>query len=81
MATVDEVIVDEQLRGQDAFNRVTREDGKTYEVVATPFSIAGADIRARGVAPTVGQHSAAILEELGLTTDEIAAFGAAGTFG
>ncbi|MEZ4503914.1 MAG: CoA transferase [Dehalococcoidia bacterium] len=81
VATVDEVIADEQLRGQGAFNRVTREDGKTYEVVATPFSIAGADIHARGVAPTVGQHSAAILEELGLTPDEIAAFGAAGAFG
>jgi crotonobetainyl-CoA:carnitine CoA-transferase CaiB-like acyl-CoA transferase len=80
-ATVDEVIADDQLRALGAFDRVVRTDGKTYEVVATPFSIRGADIRARGPAPAVGEHTAAILSEAGLTADEIAHLASRGIFG
>jgi crotonobetainyl-CoA:carnitine CoA-transferase CaiB-like acyl-CoA transferase len=73
IATPFEVVLDPQLRQRGAFERVTQPDGRSYEVLAAPFKIRGADIRARGAAPAVGEHTQAVLAEYGFGEAEIAA--------
>ena len=72
IATPFEVVRDPQLRQRGAFERVTQPDGHSYEVLAAPFKIRGADIRARGAAPAVGAHTHAVLAEYGFSEPEVA---------
>jgi len=81
IATPFEVVRDPQLRDQGTFERVTRADGVSYEVVATPFTIHGADVRARGAAPAVGEHTREVLAQYGFTPDEVADLAASEVFG
>ncbi len=46
--------------------------------VAAPLSIADANVRPRGAAPGIGQHTVEVLSSIGLTTDEISALVTAG---
>lgn len=80
-ASVAEVIDDPQLEEYDAFPTVTNEDGSSYRTIGTPFEIAGAEIRPRGPAPTVGAHTLQVLAERGFADDEIAELAAARVFG
>jgi crotonobetainyl-CoA:carnitine CoA-transferase CaiB-like acyl-CoA transferase len=79
--SVSEVIADPQLREAGAFARVERSDGTSYETVAVPFEIAGAEVWPRGAAPAVGADTAAVLSEAGFTSEEVAELGAGGVFG
>jgi crotonobetainyl-CoA:carnitine CoA-transferase CaiB-like acyl-CoA transferase len=81
MATLHEVARDPQLRENGAFERVWRADGVSYELIAAPFRISGADVRMRGPAPSAGEHTQEVLSELGLTEEEIAALASGGAFG
>ena len=72
IATPFEVVRDPQLRQRGAFERVTQPDGRSYEVLAAPFKIRGADIRARGAAPEVGAHTHAVLADYGFSEPEVA---------
>lgn len=81
LATPFEVVRDPQLRERGAFERLEQADGVTYEVVAAPFVIRGADVRARGPVPHIGEHTQEVLAEYGLTSDEIADLAARELFG
>jgi formyl-CoA transferase len=76
-----EVVRDPQLRDHGAFERVTDENGASYGVVAAPFAIRGADIRARGAAPRIGAHTHEVLQQYGFSADEIADYAANEVFG
>jgi crotonobetainyl-CoA:carnitine CoA-transferase CaiB-like acyl-CoA transferase len=79
-ASVDELARDPQAAAAGLFPEVEHAGGR-FRTVATPFNIAGADIRPRGLAPDIGQHTVEVLEMAGLTEDEVASLAAAGVVG
>ena len=79
-ATLAELAADPQAAAIEMFPTVEHPTGP-FRTVAAPMRIAGADIRPRGPAPTVGAHSAEILAEVGLDAGEIAALATAGVIG
>jgi len=81
IATPFEVVNDPQLRDRGAFEELTTADGQTYWVLAAPFKIHGADIRARGPAPAVGEHTRQVLDGYGFSAEEVAALAAKRVFG
>jgi len=76
-----EVVADPQLRDAGTFREVTDSAGATYNVLAAPFTIHGADIEPRGAAPAVGEHTNEVLEAYGFTADEVADLAAKRVFG
>jgi crotonobetainyl-CoA:carnitine CoA-transferase CaiB-like acyl-CoA transferase len=80
MVDLTEVVADPQLREMNAFQPLELPNG-TFETVGVPFTIHGADIRARGAASKPGDDTADALEAAGLTEDEVAEFAANGVFG
>jgi crotonobetainyl-CoA:carnitine CoA-transferase CaiB-like acyl-CoA transferase len=81
MSTLAEVVRDPQLRDNDAFTRVERPDGVSYELLSAPFRIPGADVRVRGPAPVAGAHTYDVLIDHGLRDEEIKDLAAEGAFG
>ncbi|PZC50285.1 MAG: Crotonobetainyl-CoA:carnitine CoA-transferase CaiB [Chloroflexi bacterium] len=82
-AELPEVVEDPQLRVMGAFETIEHPDPAvgSFETLATPFRITDADIAVRGPAPEIGQHTYEVLEELGVTTDEVAELALAGVLG
>jgi formyl-CoA transferase len=68
VATVDETLDDPQMRHCGALAPFADGRGLT---VMTPFHIEGVDKLPAGRAPSVGQHSAAVLAEAGYSRDDI----------
>ena len=81
IATPFEVAADPQLRDRGAFEEVTNAAGQSYQVLAAPFKIHGADIRARGPVPDLGEHTREVLDEFGFSTDEVTELTAKLVFG
>ncbi len=81
VSSVPEVIADPQLNEYDAFPTVTAPDGDQYRVIGVPFEIAGADVRPRGPAPAIGQHTAEVLSDHGFSDEEVATLAANRVFG
>jgi crotonobetainyl-CoA:carnitine CoA-transferase CaiB-like acyl-CoA transferase len=79
-ASVDELAKDPQAAAVGIFPEIEHAGGR-FRTVATPFNIAGADVRPRGLAPDIGQHTVEVLQAVGLTEDEVAALAAAGVVG
>ncbi|MEM9566661.1 MAG: CoA transferase, partial [Actinomycetota bacterium] len=80
--TIPEIVDDPQARATGAFVEQHYPDGRgTFETVAIPIRIAGADIGPRGTAPEIGADTDAVLDDLGLSADEIAKLRADGTIG
>jgi crotonobetainyl-CoA:carnitine CoA-transferase CaiB-like acyl-CoA transferase len=46
--------------------------GGSFRTIGAPLSISGADVRPRGPAPEIGEHTTAVLTELGLDEAELA---------
>jgi crotonobetainyl-CoA:carnitine CoA-transferase CaiB-like acyl-CoA transferase len=78
---VTEVIDDPQPRAMGAFTTIDHPQWGPFETLDTPFHVRGADIGARGPAPAVGEHTFAVLEDLGLDADTISDYAARGAFG
>jgi crotonobetainyl-CoA:carnitine CoA-transferase CaiB-like acyl-CoA transferase len=78
MVELPAVVNDAQLRTMGAFQEVP---GEEYETVGTPFVIRDADVRVRGRSPEAGEHTLAVLEELGLDAEQIAELAVAGVIG
>jgi crotonobetainyl-CoA:carnitine CoA-transferase CaiB-like acyl-CoA transferase len=76
-----EVIDDPQPRRMGAFATLEHPQAGSFETLAAPFTLRDADVRPRGAAPATGEHSRAVLEELGLAEAEIAALEAAKVLG
>ncbi len=79
-ATVAELAADPQAEAAGLYPEIHHPDG-TFRTVAAPFRIARADVRPRGPAPDVGQHTRQILEAAGLGPEEIEALGTQGVVG
>ena len=80
-ALLPEVVQDPQLRQLHAFDTVEHPTYGPFETVAAPFSIRGAEIRARGSAPEPGQHTFEVLAAHGVDADQIGEWAAQGLFG
>ena len=81
VASVPEVIADPQLAEYDAFPTLTASDSSTRRVIGVPFEIVGAEVRPRGPAPEIGQHTAVVLSEHGFTDEEVATLAVDRVFG
>ena len=76
MNTMHEFLEHPQLLARNRWKTVESPAG-TLRTLAPPFNMAGVDVSMRPV-PAVGQHTAAILEELGFNAVEIAEWRRAG---
>jgi crotonobetainyl-CoA:carnitine CoA-transferase CaiB-like acyl-CoA transferase len=71
VATTTDHLNDPQIEANGLFPEII--DGMGLRTVDSPFQIEGEPKRPPRLAPSVGQHTRAILEELGLNADEIEA--------
>ena len=77
--SVADVVADPQVRSRNMIQEVTQERAGTLPVADTPLRFSRSDSGIVGPPPEMGQHTAAVLEELlGLTADEVAAAEASG---
>jgi crotonobetainyl-CoA:carnitine CoA-transferase CaiB-like acyl-CoA transferase len=73
MSTLDDVIVDPQIRAAGCFVATPDNFGGAFEAPATPIRFPGLDIEPRRPAPGLGQHTREVLEEAGLSADAVEA--------
>lgn len=79
---VHELVDDPQARAVGLFPDIPPEAGRpSFETVAVPLNVDGADIAPRGPAPTVGEHTRQVLVEAGLPAEEIDRLAADGIVG
>jgi len=67
-----EMLDEPYLRDNDVFVEVEHPVAGKFETLNTPFRIVGADVAVRGAAPDIGEHTAQLLEELGIPSAEAA---------
>ncbi len=80
--TLPEIADDPQARAMGMFVEMEYPGGEgTFETLAVPISIEGADIGPQGVAPELGADTDAVLAELGLSSEDVGALREAGTIG
>jgi crotonobetainyl-CoA:carnitine CoA-transferase CaiB-like acyl-CoA transferase len=71
--TVAEAMNDPQIAHRGALSEV-RDEGGTFKVLNLPFRMSGAAVSAGKRMATLGEHTRALLQEAGLSPDEIAGF-------
>lgn len=77
-----EIVEDPQVRAMGMFVEQDFPDGDgTFETLAVPIRIEGADIAPRGTAPELGADTDAVLADLGLSSEEISELRGAGAIG
>ena len=80
--TIPEVVDDPQARAMGMFAAQEFPDGRgTFDTVAVPIKIRGADIGPQGTAPDLGADTDDLLADLGLSPDEVAALRTDGIVG
>ncbi len=79
--SLDEVVADEQAEAIGLFPTIEHPEFGSYRTVRAPIRIEGVEVGPKGPSPDVGQHTAAILAEAGLSAEEIAALADAGAIG
>jgi crotonobetainyl-CoA:carnitine CoA-transferase CaiB-like acyl-CoA transferase len=80
-STVDEFAADEQAAADGLFPEIDDGTGRRFRTVRAPFRLHGADIAPRGAAPAIGEHTHAVLAELGVPSDQLAALAGEGVIG
>ncbi|MFK8024184.1 MAG: CaiB/BaiF CoA transferase family protein [Ilumatobacter sp.] len=76
-STMVELADDPQAAAIGLFPKIEHAGG-SFRTVASPVGVRGADIRPRGLAPEVGQHTVEVLETLGYGPAEIDALVSSG---
>ena len=76
ISTVEEVINDKQMHANNTFLEFSDKPGK--KVVNSPFEISGQEKLAPKLPPDLGEHTYAILHELGYTSEQASALEAKG---
>ena len=71
--TVAEALNDPQIAHRSALSEV-RDGGGTFKVLNLPFRMSGANVSAGKRMATLGEHTVALLQEVGLSQQEIAAY-------
>jgi crotonobetainyl-CoA:carnitine CoA-transferase CaiB-like acyl-CoA transferase len=71
--TVAEAMNDPQIAHRGALSEV-RDEGGTFKVLNLPFRMSGAAVSAGKRMATLGEHTHALLQEAGLSPDEISGF-------
>jgi crotonobetainyl-CoA:carnitine CoA-transferase CaiB-like acyl-CoA transferase len=71
--TVAEALADPQLTHRGAVAEVG-DGGGTFRMMNLPFRMSGAKVAAGKKVSTLGEHSRALLQEIGLSEDQIASF-------
>jgi crotonobetainyl-CoA:carnitine CoA-transferase CaiB-like acyl-CoA transferase len=80
--TAAQTVTDPQVRAIGAFVEVEHPaDGTKFETLASPIRIVGSSIGPERGAPTLGADTDAVLAELGMTPDDVAALRADGSIG
>ena len=69
--TLDEVASDAQAHAIGMFPEIDHPELGPYRTVSAPMRFQSADVRPRGPAPSVGQHSRQILQDLGIANIDI----------
>ena len=75
---LSEVIEDPQARANDYFTTVQHPTVGEYETIDTPVRFRSGNVRARGPAPEIGQHTEEVLLENGYSWEKIASLREAG---
>ncbi len=75
---LSEVIEDPQARANDYFTTVQHPIVGEYETIDTPVRFRSGNVRARGPAPEIGQHTEEVLLENGYSWEKIASLREAG---
>jgi len=70
--TLDEVAGDRQAEAIEMFPSIDHERLGTYRSVRIPMRIRDAEVRPRGPAPDLGQHTREVLAAAGFSDEEIA---------
>jgi crotonobetainyl-CoA:carnitine CoA-transferase CaiB-like acyl-CoA transferase len=71
--TVAEALADPQLAHRGALAEV-QDGGGSFRMMNLPFRMSGAKVAAGKTVSTLGEHTRALLQETGLSEDEIASF-------
>ena len=74
-----DVVADPGVWENGYFAQVPAEDGTTQRVVGTPIRMSATPLAAGGPAPALGEHTDAVLREIGIDDDELAALREQGT--
>jgi crotonobetainyl-CoA:carnitine CoA-transferase CaiB-like acyl-CoA transferase len=72
-STVSEFAADEQAAADELFPEIGDASGRRFRTVRAPMRLQGAGVGPRGPAPEVGEHTAAVVTELGVTGNDLAA--------
>jgi crotonobetainyl-CoA:carnitine CoA-transferase CaiB-like acyl-CoA transferase len=80
-STVSEFAADEQAAADGLFPETEDASGRRFRTVRAPMRLQGGDVGPRGPAPEVGEHTAAVVTELGVPDDDLTALIEAGIIG
>jgi crotonobetainyl-CoA:carnitine CoA-transferase CaiB-like acyl-CoA transferase len=70
--TLGDTLNDDQIRGSSGLRTIRRRNGGDYQAINTPITFGGTEPAAGFEAPLAGEHTEAVLTELGYTATEIA---------
>ena len=80
VASLPDLIADPAARELGMFTSVEHPEvpGGSFEMLAAPFALSESEVRARGRAPAIGEHTDEVLAQFGVSTDRVASLRAEG---